>query len=215
METIKFVPTFEISLTEDDLVSYYKANNITDYPKRVNGGPCMSRKFNKQHTQILYTQKALELQEKYAEYIKTNVAEKREQALKLKIDSYKGESCSICSDPLTSASILECGHIMCMTCAISHFRLKHDCPFCRAVVCDKPVERHVMPNQTTLALIDNTLSLVEQSRYNLTMPEYIRNRLVYFKQSHNINLDLYTESIIRELQLIMGDLSHAINTWYA
>ena len=215
METIKFVPTFEISLTEDDLVSYYKANNITDYPKRVNGGPCMSRKFNKQHTQILYTQKALELQEKYAEYIKTNVAEKREQALKLKIDSYKGESCSICSDPLTSASILECGHIMCMTCAISHFRLKHDCPFCRAVVCDKPVERHVIPNQTTLALIDNTLSLVEQSRYNLTMPEYIRNRLVYFKQSHNINLDLYTESIIRELQLIMGDLSHAINTWYA
>jgi len=215
METIKFVPMFDISLTEDDLLEYYKANNITDFPKKMNGSPCMSRKFNKKHSQILYTQKAIELQEKYAEYIKTSVSEKREEALKLKMESYKGESCSICSDALTSASILECGHIMCMTCAISHFRLKHDCPFCRAVVCEKPVERHVMPNQTTLALIDNTLSLVEQSRYNLTMPEFIRNRLVYYKQAPNINLELFTGSIMREIQFSMGDLSHAINTWYA
>ena len=215
METIKFIPTFEISLTENDLLEYYKANNITDFPKKVNGGPCMSRKFNKEHTQILYTQKALELQTKYAEYIKTNVSEKREEALKLKMESYKGESCSICSDALTSASILECGHIMCMTCAISHFRLKNDCPFCRAVVCEKPVERHVMPNQTTLALIENTLSIVDESRYNLTMMEYIRNRLSYFKQGPNVNLDLITQSIIREIHLSMGDLSHAINTWYA
>ena len=215
METIKFVPTFEISLTEDDLIAYYKTNNITDYPKKMNGSPCMSRKFNKEHTQILYTQKALELQAKYADYIKTTIAEKREEALKLKMDSYKGESCSICSDPLTSASILGCGHIMCMTCAISHFRLKNDCPFCRAVVCEKPVERHVMPNQTTLALIEHTISLVQESRYNLTMPEYIKNRLVYYKQGPNINVELYAESIIREITLSMGDLSHAINMWYA
>lgn len=214
METIKFIPTFEISLTEDDLINYYKENNITDYPKKVNGGPCMSRKFNKEHVQILYTKKAVELQEKYAEYIKTTVSEKREEALKLKMESYKGETCSICSDAFTSASILECGHMMCMTCAISHFRLKNDCPFCRAVVCEKPVERHVMPNQTTLALIEHTLSLVEPSRYNLTMPEYIRNRLVNYRQDRGINLDLYTASIIREINLSMGDLSHAINIWY-
>jgi hypothetical protein len=214
METIKFVPTFEISLTEDDLIAYYKANNITDYPKKINGSPCMSRKFNKEHTQILYTQKALEMQTKYSEYIKTTVAEKKEEALKLKMESYKGDTCSICSDPFTSAAILECGHMMCMTCAISHFRLKNDCPFCRAVVCEKPVERHVMPNQTALALVENTLSLVEQSRYNLTMPEYIRNRLVNYRQDRNVNLELYTETIIREITLSMGDLSHAINTWY-
>ena len=215
METIKFVPTFELSLTEDDLLAYYKANNITDFPKKINGGPCMSRKFNKEHTQKLYTQKALELQAKYADYIKTTIAEKREEALKLKMESYKGETCSICSDPLTSASILECGHIMCMTCAISHFRLKHDCPFCRAVVCEKPVERHVMPNQTTIALIDNALTTVEQSRHNLTMPEFIRDRLAHYKQGPNINLELFTESIVREIQLSMVDLSHAISIWYA
>ena len=215
METINFIPTFDFSLTEDDLINYYKENNITDYPKKVNGGPCMSRKFNKEHVQILYSKKNEELQKKYAEYIKKTISEKKEQALKLKMESYKGETCSICSDAFTSASILECGHMMCMTCAISHFRLKHDCPFCRAVVCEKPVERHVMPNQTTIALIENSLSLVEESRYNLTMPEYIRNRLVYFKQSPNINIDLYTEGIIRELQFMMGDLSHAINMWYA
>ena len=215
METIKFVPTFDISLTEDDLLEYYKENNITDYPKKINGRPCMARKFNKEHTQILYTKKALEFQEKYAEHIETTANQKRADALKLKLDSYKGDTCSICSDALTTVAILECGHMMCMTCAISHFRLKHDCPFCRAVVCEKPAEKLVMQNQTALALIDNTLSLIQPSRYNLTMHEFIRNRLVYYKQGPNLNLDMYADSIIREITLSMGDLGYAINNWYS
>ena len=175
----------------------------------------MARKFNKEHTQILFMKKSLEFQQKYAEHIETTANQKRADALKLKMDSYKGETCSICSDALTTAAILGCGHMMCMTCAISHFRLKHDCPFCRAVVCEKPAEKLVMQNQTALALIDNTLSLIQPSRYNLTMPEFIRNRLVYYKQGPNLNLDMYADSIIREINLSMGDLSYAINNWYS
>ena len=72
-----------------------------------------------------------------------------------------------------------------------------------------------MQNQTALALIENTLSLIQPSRYNLTMPEFIRNRLVYYKQGPNLNLDIYTDSIIREITLSMGDLGYAINNWYS
>ena len=215
METIRFVPMFDISLTENDLIEYYKENNITDYPKKVNGQPCMTRKFNKTHTQILYTKRVLILQEKYAKYISESIKEKRSEALKLKMDEYKGVTCVICSEDLTSASILECGHIMCVKCTISHFRVNNVCPFCRASVCEKPVVRLVMQNQTTIALVDENLASLEPDRFNLTMVEYIRNRLAYYKTGGGIELDGLTHSIVREIHSSMVDLSASINTWYA
>ena len=44
--------------------------------------------------------------------------------------------CKLCYvEPCTT--ILKCGHEMCAECCIKHFRKTINCPFCRAVICEK------------------------------------------------------------------------------
>jgi len=44
--------------------------------------------------------------------------------------------CKLCYVEPSSA-ILNCGHEMCAECCIIHFRKTVNCPFCRAVICEK------------------------------------------------------------------------------
>jgi hypothetical protein len=214
METIdiKFVPSFEVSVTEKDLFEYYKENNITNYPKKANGMPIMKRKFNATHIQSLHNKKAMMIEEQYEEYIKNGLKKKHTEILKMKMDECK--TCVICSDEMKSISMLECGHTMCVKCTISHFRVNHTCPFCRAIVSEKPRERHIMQNHTLDALVDNNLESIEEARYNLTMLHYIRNRLTTYKAGVGLNVNEFARNIVREIRLSMIDLGGSINAWY-
>lgn len=44
--------------------------------------------------------------------------------------------CKLCYVEQCS-TILKCGHEMCAECCIKHFRKTINCPFCRAVICEK------------------------------------------------------------------------------
>jgi DNA-directed RNA polymerase alpha subunit len=44
--------------------------------------------------------------------------------------------CKLCYVEQCS-TILKCGHEMCAECCIKHFRKTVNCPFCRAVICEK------------------------------------------------------------------------------
>jgi hypothetical protein len=213
MAAIEVAPICDISITEKDLFNYYTENNIKNYPKKINGMPKMKSKFNKTQAQILYNKKALLIDEQYEQAIKDTTKEKHSEVLKKKMEECK--MCVICGDDMKSISMLECGHTMCVKCTISHFRVNNVCPFCRAPVCDKPSVRLVMQNQTTMALIEQNLASLEADRFNLTMTEYIRNRLAYYKTGGGIELDGLTHSIVREIHSSMVDLSASINTWYA
>ena len=48
----------------------------------------------------------------------------------------KTDECKLCYDNQCSAK-LKCGHEMCAECCIKHFRKTVNCPFCRAIVCEK------------------------------------------------------------------------------
>ena len=213
MDTIKFVPTFDISITENDLFEYYKEINITNYPKKANGYPLMKRNFNKKHIQMLHNKKAIFIEEQYEEYIKDTLKQKHKDVLQMKMEECK--TCVICSDDMKSISMLECGHIMCIKCTISHFKVNNVCPFCRANVCEKPTTRLIMENETLSALVHENLISTEENRFNLTMNEYIRNRLVSYKIGTGINLKEYTRDLVKEIHHSMIDLGASINIWYA
>lgn len=46
------------------------------------------------------------------------------------------DECKLCYDNQCS-TILKCGHEMCAECCIKHFRKTINCPFCRAIICEK------------------------------------------------------------------------------
>jgi hypothetical protein len=216
METIKinFVPSFDISVTENELFEYYKEKNITTYPKKKNGMPIMKRNFNKKHIQLVHNKKSMLVEEQYEEYIKNGLEKKGKEIMQMKMDECK--TCVICTNDMKSVSLLECGHTMCINCTISHFRVNNVCPFCRANVCERPTNRVMMENATLDALVTENLQSTHESRFSLSMNDYIRNRLIYYKtDGSGLNLRDITRSIVHEIKLSMFDLGASINVWYA
>ena len=43
----------------------------------------------------------------------------------------KFEECDICFEKMKGTATLDCGHTMCVTCCIRHFRTNESCPICR------------------------------------------------------------------------------------
>lgn len=136
------------TITETDVFTYYKENNVTDFPKKKNGMPNMKFKCNMDVARHILKSRILEKNKKenIHNYEPSNKNEKhyRTEILNLEdkdIEFMKkiSEECSICCEPFNGHfSILSCEHIFCTQCIIQHFRRYNSCPLCRKKICNKP-----------------------------------------------------------------------------
>ena len=216
MELITFKPVVNIKINKFDLLAYYKSNGIVDFPKLKNGEPHMKMSYNQKQLDLLTKTKKEEMLIKFELYLQDLFNKKQIVMIKQKKVEIKegSEDCPICFEPLTSISILKCGHTFCVSCTIIHFRQCDSCPLCRSQICVKPVKRSVMSTQTSDNLITRLLAIKESRRMmNLNMEEYIEHRLNDFKRN-TIDSTLLSLEFCNELETIMRDLAASINGWY-
>uniref|UniRef100_A0A6C0JJ12 RING-type domain-containing protein n=1 Tax=viral metagenome TaxID=1070528 RepID=A0A6C0JJ12_9ZZZZ len=203
METVTFKPIVEIKLNKTDLLAYYNSIENVLFPKTKKGDPDMTHSYNKTQMASLKKRKKEEVLEKYNRQLGNNKTKK----------IIAKDNCPVCYDPLTSMSVLKCGHTFCVSCTISHFRENDSCPLCRVKICEKPVKRKVMPSQIFRELITDVLDEEEEERMDLSMVDYIEHRLNDFK-TNSRDSKLLALEICNEVELSMVCLAEHINEWY-
>ena len=179
-----------------DLIKYYNDNGITDYPKKKDGTPNMGRTINKDnlsHVQTLMNKP------------------KKMKGVNSEIQT---DTCPICDSAFEDVCILKCKHKFCVTCAISHFRVKHNCPLCREVICTIPKTTVPICDDYIEAITENVFNNQHQRRSHLSMSGYILEKLTYYKRNNVIKIEQYVTEIQSELYNCMFDISDSITDWY-
>lgn len=205
MESVTFKPVVEVKINKKDLLQYYNTTGIVDFPKTKKGDPDMKIAYNKSQMTLLKKRKKEEILEKYNKQIEQNKTKK--------VDGI--DNCPVCYDPITTMSVLKCGHTFCIPCTISHFREGDSCPLCRVKICEKPVKRSMMPPQMSHELITQLLNKREAERLNLAMFSYIKHRLKDYKRNiPGLDSTVLSLEFCNEINVTMMDLAESINTWY-
>lgn len=114
----------------------------------------------------------------------------------------KSKECVICMEKMKGRTVLNCGHKFCIKCTISHFRLKNNCPLCRAVVYDNEIKSVKEINDIT----DEVLNGEYISRNNLSMYDYMVERI---HMSPNVECVAY--EILNEIKLSCLDVGMLVN----
>uniref|UniRef100_A0A6C0EZ21 RING-type domain-containing protein n=1 Tax=viral metagenome TaxID=1070528 RepID=A0A6C0EZ21_9ZZZZ len=114
----------------------------------------------------------------------------------------KEDECPICLETMKGKTTLECNHTFCIKCTISHFRLKNNCPLCRAIVYEKKAKGVKEINKIT----DNVLNGKYRSRNNLNLYDYIVERI---HMSPNVECVAY--EILNEVKLSCLDVGMKVN----
>ena len=184
--------------TVNDLIQYYKMMGITDYPKNKDGRPNMSRLINKNNLKKLNQRENL------------NRIETLNTASKVTLN----EECPICNDPFHDMCILKCGHKFCINCAISHFRVKHNCPLCRTEICSIPKTLTPICDDYIEAISENVFNQLDERRDYLSMKGYLLNRLTFYKRNHVLNVDRFINDIYSEIMTNIFTISDNISEWY-
>ena len=140
---------YDTHVSSEQLRLYYENNGITDYPKRKNGYPNMTFKFNRHHINKI-------IESRRNEYI--NKKNKREKLIQEFYESYsdntKAQECIICCEPISkNIAILECGHTFCLSCMVQHGRENNNCPCCRIEFTNKPKKVEHMTGMTLNEII--------------------------------------------------------------
>ena len=118
METIKFIPVFDIEITDKDILDYYAKKEITDFSRNKDGSLNMRRKENKDAKEFLFFERKSELLEQYYDLIEQKKQEKIKEACSFRVDTSKMEMCPICMEDMTGRAILDCTHTFCIQCSI-------------------------------------------------------------------------------------------------
>ena len=194
------------SITVDELIQYYKENGITDYPKKKDGTPNMSRIVNKNNIRILIELKSNKF--------KRSISDIMSAELKTASDIKEHEVCPICNDPFEDICILKCKHKFCVTCTISHFRVKHNCPLCREEISSIPKTTTPICDEYIEAIADNVLNHESIRRNMMTMKGYLSEKLGFYKRNNVLNIEKYIGEIQEEFMNSIFDISDSITEWY-
>jgi len=200
-----------ITVTPEDIVAYYTKAGIKDYPKNANGMPNM--KTNKTACKIIYEEKHQALIAKLGEKCRT---QKIEEMIGLRTEKSIGEDCPICLEPMNSGrSILNCSHVFCIECSITHFREHQNCPLCRADVCP-PKKTDIIPitDTTTHAIVDTNLGYVFPERQNFDLYNFILTSTILFRDSEQADAFRFTDEIFDEVRRFGHDVASDVKSWY-
>jgi hypothetical protein len=171
--------------------------------------------YNRTQLALLKKLKKQEVLTRYEIYIQQQIDQKKAQICNTKKEEATIEKCPVCYDPLTTMSVLKCGHTFCVPCTIGHFREGDSCPLCRVQICEKPVKRVIMQPQMSNEIINQLLNKKEPDRLNHNMLKYIHHRLVDFKRNpQGIDSTVLSLELFNEINITMMDLAETINSWY-
>ena len=177
----------------NDLIRYYKMSGITDYPKKKDGTPNMARVINKHNLNKLKN---------------GNDLRDKEEPQHTEIE------CPICNEPINDMCQLKCKHKFCVSCAISHFRVKNNCPLCREIICSMPKTNKLIADEYVEAITHNVLTDLNIRRNMLSMKGYLLEKLVHYKRDNILNIERYLNDIQDELMNSIFDISDSISEWY-
>jgi hypothetical protein len=204
---------FYVSTTIDELIEYYKENGITDYPKKKDGTPNMGRSVNKNNLRTL-----IELKSQKFKRTKMNAekmsADKISAELTSATELKEPEMCVICNEPFEDICILKCKHKFCVNCAISHFRVKHNCPLCREEICSIPKTTTAICDEYVEAIAENVFNHQSVRRNMMTMKGYLSDKLGFYKRNNVLNIESYINEIQGEIMNSVFDISDSITDWY-
>jgi len=215
MESISFIPVFNLVVSDDEIIKYFTDLKM-EYPKKTNGKPHMGNRIVKQAIKTIMMEKEDILKNQYKELIEKNIIEKKKEVLDLtscKIKS-KEESCPICYEPFASSMILECSHALCSKCAISHFRKYNTCPLCRAEICDSVKKIPQMSHETIHEIMHVQLNRTIPERHNMDMYNYINHCFHEYKYYNMPHPEVYIHNVCTEVMTLLMDMGLNIVNWY-
>ena len=211
MASLSMDNCFYVSTTVDELIQYYKENGITDYPKKKDGTPNMGRSINKNNLRTL-------IQLKSDKFKRNKMSGEKMSADKMSAELKSGdkeaEMCVICNEPFEDICILKCKHKFCVNCAISHFRVKHNCPLCREEICSIPKTTTAICDEYVEAISENVFNHQSVRRNMMTMKGYLSDKLGFYKRNNVLNIEGYINEIQGEIMNCVFDISDSITDWY-
>jgi len=214
MNSISFIPVFDISISDDDIVKYFTDLKI-EYPKKANGTPHMGNRIVKTAIKTIIIEKEDTLKKQYKELIEKNIIEKKKEALALSsAKKSKDETCPICYDPFASSMILECSHILCSKCAISHFRKYNTCPLCRAEICEAVKEIPQMPHEMIHEIMHVQLNRIIPERHHMNVYNYLNYCFHEYKYQNMPHPEVYVHNVCTEIMTLLMDMGLTIVNWY-
>jgi hypothetical protein len=206
-------PIFKITVTPEDVAAHYKRLRVTDYPKNANGMPNM--KLNKQVRKTIYADKEKKMMQQYKDVVERQRKEKLAEESLFRIDTSKNEDCPICLEPMSGRAILECCHVFCIKCSIEHFRMKQNCPLCRAEVCGPPKKTlEPLADQTMASIVEDNLGHVYPDRHNQDLYNFILTSATIFRESAKSDAFHFTNDIFEEVRKFGIDVATDVKNWY-
>jgi len=207
---IDFTSVFDIIVTSEEVVAHYARIGITNYTKNANGMPNM--KTNKTVCKIIYEEKRQALIAKLGEKC-------RNQKLSegLRRENSIGEDCPICLEPMSNGrSILNCSHVFCIECTITHFREHQNCPLCRAEVCGPAKKVEIIPisDEAVEVIVENNARHVYPERRNFDLYNFILTGAVLFRNSEHSDAFRFADEIFGEIRKFGHDVASDVKDWY-
>jgi hypothetical protein len=212
MESIRFVPVFDIEITDKDILDYYAQTGITYISRNKDGSLNMRRKENKDAKEFLFFSRKSELMKQYYDLIEEKKQDKMREACSFRVDTSKMEMCPICMEDMKGRAILDCTHTFCIQCSIQHFRNRTNCPLCRAEVCEKPVGKFV-PGNLIQGIVNENLSDIYEERLNTDLYNYILTTAGMFKDG-NIDVHIFTRNLFEEVSQFGYEVGESVRQWF-
>jgi len=211
METLSFVPVFDIQITDADILEYLHQEEIAEAPRNKDGSLNMRLKQNREAKDILFYKRKNELLREYEALIKQKKQEKMKEICLVKIDTT--DDCPICMEDMKGRAILDCGHVFCIKCSIEQFRQRNTCPLCRAIVCEEP-EKKTAPIDLVEGIVNENLMDIYPERHNYDLYNYILSSAINFKNNNNADVYVFTREIFEEVRRFGLDVGEGVKQWF-
>lgn len=213
MDTISFLPVFDIKITDADIIEYFHSEEITEVPRNKDGSLNMRIKQNKEAYKMLHEARNRALLEQYAEVIEQRKQEKMKEACLIRIDTSKREDCPICMEDMKGRAILDCGHVFCIKCSIEHFRHRTTCPLCRATVCEEP-DKKKAHGSLVESIVDENMNDIYPERHNYDMYNFILSSATIFRKEPKADAYTFTRELFEEVRRFGIDVGDGVRQWF-
>ena len=211
METLSFVPVFNIQITDAEILEYLHEEEITEAPRNKDGSLNMRLKQNREAKDILFYKQKNALLIEYHGLIEQKKQEKIKEMLRTKIDTT--EDCPICMEDMKGRAILNCNHVFCIKCSIEHFRQRTTCPLCRAKVCEEP-EKKTAHGGLVEGIVNENLLDIYPERHNYDLYNFILSNAVIFKNNTASDAYIFTREIFEEVRKFGLDVGEDVKQWF-
>jgi len=213
MESLTFVPVFDIQITDAEILEYLHSEEIPEAPRNKDGSLNMRLKQNKDAKDLLFYKRKNALFIEYHDLIQQKKEEKMKEACRIRVDTSKSEDCPICMEEMKGRAILDCSHVFCMKCSIEHFRTRNTCPLCRATVCGQP-EKKMAHGGLVESIVSENLNEIYPERHSYDMYNFILSSAIIFREDSKADAYHFTREVFEEIRRFGLDVGESVKQWF-